>query len=222
MGYFCKIIRWIKKMVLKINESEEGLFTNKGLFKNSPQDGEANLWFGRFIPTGQLSSELKSAGTTANDTSIGSKNWANTDNAKTSDEVWSSWAAENSAVNVTDHSVKLIDSAGTIGGDNKNNGKVIINGPDENDETKIYGSQSDLWGLTWKASDINDVDFGVVYAEKGSALISNYLKLTNFGFAIPTQATIVGIEVSVEGHTLPGTPTVGKVDHIEIRVYYYP
>ena len=80
-----------------------------------------------------------------------------------------------------------------------------------------------MWDETWTPADINDSDFGVVYSvsEPENPSQSHYLKATNFGFTIPINATIDGIEIKIENHRITA---MGRdkafVDVIEIIVYY--
>jgi hypothetical protein len=76
-----------------------------------------------------------------------------------------------------------------------------------------YGSTGDLWGTTWTPSDINNSGFGVTISATMPinaeievlsvqitvyyALGSELLKATSYGFAVPSNATIVGIQVNV-------------------------
>lgn len=98
------------------------------------------------------------------------------------------------------------------------------------DTYKTVGDSDELWGETWSASDINDSGFGTAYAADTTLQFSEFLKATNFGFDIPTGATIDGIEVRVErkytqeggSDDPPSPPThvLVNVDHIQIKVYY--
>jgi hypothetical protein len=118
---------------------------------------------------------------------------------------------------IQENSVKIV-KGGSITGDEKS---TTANLPAE-DEYITYGGDSDLWGETWSASDINDSDFGVGFSVKGSSDVSHYLKATNFGFSIPEGATIDGIKVEIEQSywTGPLHSAGGNVDHIRITVYY--
>ena len=64
---------------------------------------------------------------------------------------------ECAADNISDNIVKLV-KGGTIEGDNKALGD---NWP-SSDVYSSYGSNSDLWGLSWDVADINAIDFGIV------------------------------------------------------------
>ncbi len=61
-----------------------------------------------------------------------------------------------------DDQVFIVKSDGTIGTTNKS-GNLYWN---NTDTYKSFGSASDLWGEVWTAEDINDIDFGVVFAGK--------------------------------------------------------
>jgi hypothetical protein len=65
--------------------------------------------------------------------------------------------------NVLDTEVKIVKANGTIGTTNKGD---LVTEWAETDTYKSYGSSSDLWGETWTAENINDVDFGVVLSAK--------------------------------------------------------
>lgn len=58
-----------------------------------------------------------------------------------------------------DNIVSIVKADGTVGSTNK----AITGSEWSTIESYVsYGSSSDLWGETWDASKINDVDFGVV------------------------------------------------------------
>lgn len=58
-----------------------------------------------------------------------------------------------------DARVRIVKSDGSIGTTDK--ADTATDWP-TTDTYKTYGGSSDLWGETWTATDINDVDFGVV------------------------------------------------------------
>ncbi|TSC61926.1 MAG: hypothetical protein G01um1014106_684, partial [Parcubacteria group bacterium Gr01-1014_106] len=64
--------------------------------------------------------------------------------------------------NMEDNSIRLVQD-GTIAGNNKATSTVW---PFDPESTAAYGSSSDLWGLSWTASQINSADFGVVISVK--------------------------------------------------------
>lgn len=110
---------------------------------------------------------------------------------------------------ITDNSIKIV-KGGTIGGTSKadtgTNYPVSLT-------NAIYGGQTDLWGNTLAPADINGATFGVAFSAKTAATTVHYLKLTNFGFAVPSNATITGIIAVVRRSTT-------GVDYISLSVYY--
>lgn len=103
--------------------------------------------------------------------------------------------------------------AGTIAGDNKSTGA----GFPGTDAYTSYGGASDLWGQTWSVDDINASTFGPLFRITGDFSTSRYLYTANYGFSIPSGATIDGILLEVEKGI---TGTTARVDHIRITVYY--
>jgi len=161
-------------------------------------------------------------GTAVSDSAVGAVAWSDPDNAKTSNNTYATgkynyheWPYEEYA--------QLVLADGSIGSTNKANTSSELSSYSET--TITYGGSSDKWGETWSASDINDSDFGFVFAFDDQYLptISNYLKTTNFGFAIPTGSVIDGIEVGVEYKQVNDGPISDNqimVDNIAIKVYY--
>jgi hypothetical protein len=158
-----------------------------------------------------------SPGTMAVDTTIGDRAWSNPNNAKVSDNVYSSVMAM--AV-PKDYAVKIVKADGTIGSTNK--ADTGTNWP-SSDTYKSYGASNDLWGESWTPADINDADFGAVLSVTYVSLHqSYYLKATNFGFSIPSGSTINGILVEIERKSYDDGEGgyAAYVDHIRITVYY--
>lgn len=128
----------------------------------------------------------QAAGTLVNDATIGTVSWtipsfANLARAALSDQ------------DATDTSVRLV-VGGTIVGDNKATNtdlglggtSVVIN----------YGGETDLWGLSISAGDVNSSNFGFVFSATGNgSTVSQYLKFTNFSLGVPTNATIKGVKI---------------------------
>ena len=149
------------------------------------------------------------------DATVGTVAWSNPDNAKVSDDTRAFSALLYEGSNVIENSIKIVKT-GTILGDEKSTSAAV-----SFTESYIsYGGSSDLWGETWTAEDINDVDFGVVGSWKDTSVISHYLKATNFGFSIPVGATVNGILVEIEQRKVVGSGSTINVDHIRITVYY--
>ena len=78
------------------------------------------------------------------------------------------------------------------------------------DDTTV-GTQ--IWVTPSDAVSSNDAYAGVTVED---TQISHYLKATNFGFAIPTGATINGIQVSVERKM--GVSIGGDVEDYQVRI----
>ena len=166
----------------------------------------------------------KSSGTVVSDDTVGTVAWSNPDNAKVSDDSYSS-------VQIYGYSpasleaVKIVKSNGSIGTENKTTEDPLT----DTEKSLSFGDTDDLWSETWAHTDINDSDFGVVIqSTDGDHLISvgysHYLKATNFGFTIPSGATIDGIVVEVEAYNFleewESHNYYAYVDHIRIKVYY--
>ena len=119
------------------------------------------------------------------------------------------------------YEVKIVDETGTIGSENKATGVLV---PTPSVET--FGTSSDLWSETWTPANINNANFGVVFAFQGSGgdnnYITHYLKATNFSFSIPGDATIDGIIVDLRGKLASGGGSTfdAFVDYIKITVHY--
>ena len=152
-------------------------------------------------------------GTGGNDATVGATDWTTPGNITASDSVPAIVSRHTVSANVQ-NSIKLI-KGGTISGDEKSTGALITFGPPyvNND----WGSSSDLWGLTLSDTDVNASNFGVGISVSGNLGISHYLTATNFGFSIPSGATINGIVARAEWNQ--HTATV-FVDSVSIIVYY--
>lgn len=159
-----------------------------------------------------------SPGTVADDDSIGTEAWIDAYQAKVSDNLYTIPMYTSTTIpGVIENSIKIV-KGGVISGDDKSTGASL---PTEEDTYISYGGSSDLWGETWTAEDINNVNFGVVASFTGDQATTHYLKATNFGFDIPTGAIIDGILVEID--EVVGQVSswyVSSVDHIRITVYY--
>lgn len=161
-----------------------------------------------------------SPGTTAN-VSPGPGNdaltfWGSTANITSSNNTYAR-TDNTSGSNHIDLGAKLI-KGGTISGSNLAVGTAIPNGSGA--ETYLsYGSSTNLWGLSLSDTDVNASTFGFAFAVRstgGSG--SEWLTATNFGFAIPSGATIDGVVAEVECYHDAGV--YSYVDHVRITVYY--
>lgn len=62
-----------------------------------------------------------------------------------------------------ENSIRLVNGAGTIIGDNKSTSAALPNGSG-NEAFVSYGGSADTWSASLTPSDINDTDFGCVYS----------------------------------------------------------
>lgn len=119
------------------------------------------------------------------------------------------------------YSIKLI-KGGTIQGTDQAN--TVTDLPTVEGYT-TFGSSSNLWGLSFLYSDINDSNFGVafsVYSSNFPANISQYLTATNFGFDIPSTATILGIVAEPKWRSTGngGNPATASVNYVRMTITY--
>jgi hypothetical protein len=145
----------------------------------------------------QYTSGPLSPSTMADSAAVGSVVWTDPDSAKLNDSSYAmalgGWTLMGG---IQDTNVKIVKSSGSIGTTNK----AYTTTDWGIEEYVSYGSSSDLWGETWTPSDINNANFGVVI----SVETSHYLKATNFGYSIPTGATVDGISIEIEKKAVSG------------------
>lgn len=156
-------------------------------------------------------------GTMADDDTVGTVIWGSLDDAKTSNNAYANAVIGIKPQVLIEHSIRLV-KGGTIQGDDKSTGAEIPG----TDTYISYGASDNLWGLEWGDTDINANDFGVVFSSRvAGSTISHYLKATNFGFSIPSGATINGILVQIEeDQEVVFVDVYARIDHIRITVYY--
>lgn len=133
-------------------------------------------------------------GTGANDASIGTVVWNNPTNITADDASFSTTSSLGfpGAAVIRFTSVKAVKGGTISGTDQQDNAGITAT-----DTFYTYGGSSNLWGLSWTDTDINASNFGFVASmtNDGTAVVSNYIKATNFGFSIPSGATIDGLVV---------------------------
>lgn len=106
---------------------------------------------------------------------------------------------------------------GTVTGDNNNLDALL---PLGTPATITFGSSTDKWGLSLSPANINASDFGV-YAELNHTGLLVYLKLTDYGFSVPSGSVIDGIEVMITGYYTSSRGNVYHyIDSVGIKVYY--
>lgn len=149
--------------------------------------------------------------------------WGLPNNAKVNDGVATVGNTDDWDYVAVEQEVKIVKANGSIGTQNK--ASLAAWGLIANPGYTSYGGAADLWGETWTAADINDPDFGVVINVGHAGGSIGYLKMTNFGFSIPSNAVIDGIKVDVERWR---TIDAGEdwyivthiLDHARITIYY--
>jgi len=123
------------------------------------------------------------------------------------------------------NTVKLV-SGDAIVGDDKATGELTTSNANYN-----FGGGADLWGTSLTPAIVNAADFGCVVNFLGSLGVTTnsttkFIKATNFGFSIDSDAIITGIKVTVKGMKRVNVAETGAynsyadIDYISITVYY--
>ena len=143
--------------------------------------------------------------------------WAFPSQAKTQDDTYAQTTLTDVVI---DRSIQLI-VGGSIVGDNKSEGATWATS--DTDTYVSFGGVADLWGNVLNESLVESSDFGVaIRAEDESAVTTEYLKFTNFGFAIPDGYVIDGVVMEMDryyGDMLPVT-AMPAIDHVRLKIYY--
>lgn len=86
--------------------------------------------------------------------------------------------------------------------------------------TEVFGSSSELWGTAWSYSDVNASNFGVQLQFQGLVNTSDGLNAAAFGFSIPSDQVIDGIQFDVAlKSTGAGTASaIISVNHVTCTV----
>lgn len=102
------------------------------------------------------------------------------------------------AKSVTDSAIRIVKADGSIGTTNKSAGATWTT----TDTYASYGGSSDLWGETWTAQNINDVDFGAVLAvvtaaDVGTATAQvDHMRITVYYTEAAAASTIHAVEIN--------------------------
>lgn len=92
-----------------------------------------------------------------------------------------------------DNSVKIVKADGSLWTVDKAD---LITSWSTTDAYSVYGGDTDLWGETRTAADINDVDFGVVFSgndELTRPLYVDHIRATIY-YTATTGATMTGVQ----------------------------
>lgn len=92
-------------------------------------------------------------------------------------------------------------------------------------EVKTFGGAADLWGNTLTVADVEDAGFGIAFEfglSATGASKSYRIQAKDFGFDLPSNATVVGVEFKLTWTTFAGGggTTGNSVDIVEMRVHY--
>lgn len=121
------------------------------------------------------------------------------------------------AASVADHTVRL-GKNGLLVGDNK----ALTDISWGSTQTVVYGSLSDLWGVSWSVSDIKNDLSANLRVRFDNDDISNILRGSGFDFSsIPDEAVIFGIEFSLNRRALTVVGRSAQPFWFKIRVRYY-
>lgn len=147
--------------------------------------------------------------------------WASTGNLVSDNNSYSNLNAIG-MVSGRDHSVRLVDSAGTVVGDDKADSVALYGSADNGVAT--YGGASDKWGVALTEAMVKDSDFGVVLSclDLTAPGYTDYLRASGYNFStVPAGATIDGITVDIERDrgTVMTNPAF-RVDYIKVTVHW--
>lgn len=165
--------------------------------------------------------ETKFPGSGTNDASVGTLPWINPGNITADDGSYASSAGAFEAGTYSYNRVSLVDSSGSVTSANKSSGLAF---PTTGFEYQSFGGASDLWSEAITPAYVNSPNFGAVLGALQAGSLTNYLKASDFGFSVPVDATVEGVQVEIETYNFP--QDVGnaiyeaRVDTIRITVYY--
>ena len=165
-----------------------------------------------------MASQLKIANTVVSDGTIGTLAWISPTpgNIALSDDSRAQGGIVEEGPAPDDTTIKIVKSDDSYGSEDKGTDTALTT----SDAIQTYGANNDLWSETWTAADINHANFGIGLSYTYTD-VTEYLKCTNFGFTIPTNAVIEGIEVKVEHRYISAmSQTRVQVDHVTIEVTY--
>ena len=145
----------------------------------------------------------------------GYNSWTNLNNVLANDSAYATNSQPPDTPKIT--LAKLI-KGGSQSGDNKASNTSIPTSVGNVD----FGGASDLWGNTLSDSDINASNFGIAVQITWdlAGTIKTFL-LTNYGFSVPSGATINGIAAAVRCYYAGSRYSkTAYVDCVGLTVYY--
>lgn len=169
--------------------------------------------------TATITCTQKSLPNTISQADPGNTPWSNIPNATVDDNKEAVFDTL-SNTHVTDVKARLILSNGTISSVDKANTNPWTGTP----QYVSYGG--DVWSTALTPKDVNDPNFGFAFQAGGGITQSKVLKLTNFGFTVPSDATITNVTVEIKKYEKQSTndtnTTSGYIDNIRMFVCYTP
>lgn len=93
---------------------------------------------------------------------------------------------------LTFNSVQAVKALTAVGSELASSNTVGVS-----EAVTTFGGVANLLGTTWTPADINATGFGVIFRFSMTSGTSSYLRATNFGFSIPTDETILGIQFGI-------------------------
>lgn len=150
----------------------------------------------------------------------GGSAWTNVNNVKLNDASYATDGFLGGADNFEYRHVRLMIGGSIVGTDIGANQDTFTN-------PRTLGGATELFGQTPTPAQINDPGFGIAIAwgKNISGVHSDktdYIQVSNFGFAIPGSAVVNGIEIQVAADQYAGGGgTSGlEVNYIQVRIYY--
>jgi len=170
------------------------------------------------------------ANAVAQDSSVGTLSWTDPENAIAitddgfgNDEYALLGTIGQDGSTFRTHDIRLV-VGGAIVGTNETDDSLTFGFP----STNTYGDNTTDFGEDVSGYDMSRSDFGIAIAmckhTSGGSLNaeSYYLVMTDFGFDIPADAFLAGVEVEVQGNRAYAGPGVDymQLNYVKIRVYY--
>lgn len=167
-----------------------------------------------------MSSSTKGTGTGVNVTVAGGVAWTAPGNILSLNATYASCNLTGGTNRIWDNHIYLTkDGSAAVGNDKSQSAAWPGHGSITDD---VFGGAADLWGASWTPAEINAATFGVLMACRNpeNNAWSYYLCAKNFGFAIPTGATIQGIRVDFYRGDDVLAGYTAYVDYVTITVTY--
>lgn len=143
--------------------------------------------------------------------------FTNSGNLAADDNNYATWTPASFDSGYPQHkSAQLYYDSSAIGNNLGDNSQIPTS-----ETQKVFGGVSNLWGATITPDMVNAASFGInfLYANKSSSWVT--LGCTNFGFAIPSGATIDGVVCETSDYYVSSRITKAVyVDYVRLTVYY--